>query len=50
MLGVFRHPPLRLPEPFRAGFLSSFLTTGSLLLMLVIVVFLYFGIFATEIH
>jgi hypothetical protein len=50
MLGVIRHPSLRLPEPSRAGILSSFLATGSLFLTLSIVVFLYFGVFAVEIH
>ena len=50
MLGVIRHPHARPGEPFRAGILSSLLTTGSLFLTLLIVIFLYFGVFAVEIH
>jgi hypothetical protein len=50
MLGVMRHPSLRPGEPFRAGILSSLLATGSLLLTLLVVVFLYFGVFAVETH
>ncbi|MGP8243482.1 MAG: hypothetical protein ACLQVN_03075 [Bryobacteraceae bacterium] len=50
MLGVNRHPSLRLGEPFRGGILSSLLASGSLFLALLIVIFLYFGVFALEIH
>jgi hypothetical protein len=50
MLGVIRHPSVRLPEPFRAGILSSLLATGSLILTLLVVIFLYFGVFAVETH
>jgi hypothetical protein len=49
MLGVFRHP-LRHGEPLRDGILSALLATGSLLLTLLIVIFLYFGVFAVETH
>lgn len=50
MLGVIRHPSLRLEEPFRAGILSSFLAMVSLFVTLLVVVFLYFGVFAVETH
>ena len=49
MLGVMRHPSPP-GEPFRAGILSSLLATGSLLLTLLVVVFLYLGVFAVETH